>query len=208
MTIGKKISFLRKRLKITQEDLAERTGIHVVSIRRYENDKMLPKEAQVEKIANVLNVRPYVLSESNLNFNIETDGDLYSLFISLYKSGLITFKNANDGNNVDIEINDNITKLFDLIIHSDVNKNNDVNKHSDVNKKINKHTLSLSLNNNLKDLPSYNLFLRWLDAIKGLEGFINSLADKDNPVAVETIKTIKEQIEQYELELLQSAEKL
>lgn len=196
MTIGKKISFLRKRLKITQEDLAERTGIHVVSIRRYENDKMLPKEAQVEKIANVLNVRPYVLSESNLNFNIETDGDLYSIFISLYKSGLITFTKAIDGNNVDIEINDNITKLFDLIIHSDVNK------------KINKHTLSLSINNNLKDLPSYNLFLRWLDAIKGLEGFINSLADKDNPVAVETIKTIKEQIEQYELELLQSAEKL
>lgn len=202
MTIGKKISFLRKRLKITQEDLAERTGIHVVSIRRYENDKMIPKEAQVEKIANVLNVRPYVLSESNLNFNIETDGDLYSLFISLYKSGLITFKKANDGNNVDIEINDNITKLFDLIIHSDVNKESDVNKKSD------KHTLSLSINNNLKDLPSYNLFLRWLDAIKGLEGFINSLADKDNPVAVETIKTIKEQIEQYELELLQSAEKL
>lgn len=196
MTIGKKISFLRKRLKITQEDLAERTGIHVVSIRRYENDKMLPKEAQVEKIANVLNVRPYVLSESNLNFNIETDGDLYSIFISLYKSGLITFTKAIDGNNVDIEINDNITKLFDLIIHSDVNK------------KINKHTLSLSINNNLKDLPSYNLFLRWLDAIKGLEGFINSLDDKDNPVAVETIKTIKEQIEQYELELLQSAEKL
>lgn len=196
MTIGKKISFLRKRLKITQEDLAERTGIHVVSIRRYENDKMLPKEAQVEKIANVLNVRPYVLSESNLNFNIETDGDLYSIFISLYKSGLITFTKAIDGNNVDIEINDNITKLFDLIIHSDVNK------------KINKHTLSLSINNNLKDLASYNLFLRWLDAIKGLEGFINSLADKDNPVAVETIKTIKEQIEQYELELLQSAEKL
>ena len=42
MTIGKKIKYLREHRGMTQAELAEATGIHPVSIRKYETDKMTP----------------------------------------------------------------------------------------------------------------------------------------------------------------------
>ena len=41
MTIGEKIKYCRKQIGITQDKLAELTGIHPVSIRKYETNKML-----------------------------------------------------------------------------------------------------------------------------------------------------------------------
>ena len=43
MTIGKKIKYLREHRGMTQAELAEATGIHPVSIRKYETDKMTPQ---------------------------------------------------------------------------------------------------------------------------------------------------------------------
>ena len=41
MTIGEKIKYCRKQIGITQDKLAELTGIHPVSIRKYETNKMV-----------------------------------------------------------------------------------------------------------------------------------------------------------------------
>ena len=38
MTIGEKIKYCRKQIGITQDKLAELTGIHPVSIRKYETN--------------------------------------------------------------------------------------------------------------------------------------------------------------------------
>ena len=51
MTIGEKIRYYRKQLGITQGKLAELTGIHPVSIRKYEINKMQPQPQQIERIA-------------------------------------------------------------------------------------------------------------------------------------------------------------
>ena len=51
MTIGEKIKYCRKQIGITQDKLAELTGIHPVSIRKYETNKMQPQPPQLEKIA-------------------------------------------------------------------------------------------------------------------------------------------------------------
>lgn len=49
MTIGEKIRYCREQIGITQGKLAELTGIHPVSIRKYETNKMQPQPPQLEK---------------------------------------------------------------------------------------------------------------------------------------------------------------
>ena len=39
---------------MTQSQLAERTGIHPVSIRKYETNKTIPQPEQIRRIADVL----------------------------------------------------------------------------------------------------------------------------------------------------------
>ena len=43
MTIGEKIKYFRTRIGITQAKLAELSGIHPVSIRKYETNEMVPQ---------------------------------------------------------------------------------------------------------------------------------------------------------------------
>jgi transcriptional regulator with XRE-family HTH domain len=48
MTIGEKIRTIRATRNMTQAKLAELTGIHPVSIRKYETNKMQPQLPQIE----------------------------------------------------------------------------------------------------------------------------------------------------------------
>ena len=64
MTIGEKIKYCRKQIGITQDKLAELTGIHPVSIRKYETNKMQPQPPQLEKIAAALGVSYNALNGS------------------------------------------------------------------------------------------------------------------------------------------------
>ena len=57
MTIGEKIKYFRKRIGITQAKLAELSGIHPVSIRKYEINKMVPQAAQIDRLAEALGVK-------------------------------------------------------------------------------------------------------------------------------------------------------
>ena len=48
MTTGERIRYFRKQRKLTQVQLAEMTGIHPVSIRKYEINLMQPQIEQIE----------------------------------------------------------------------------------------------------------------------------------------------------------------
>ena len=54
MTIGEKIKYCRKQIGITQDKLAELTGIHPVSIRKYETNKMQPQPPQLKNFADAI----------------------------------------------------------------------------------------------------------------------------------------------------------
>ena len=76
MTIGEKIKYCRKQIGITQDKLAELTGIHPVSIRKYETNKMQPQPPQLEKIAAALGVSYNALNGSDTaGLRLETVGD-------------------------------------------------------------------------------------------------------------------------------------
>ena len=56
MTTGDKIKKIRNYRGLTQKQLGELSGIHEVAIRKYELNKVMPKQEQLLKIANALNV--------------------------------------------------------------------------------------------------------------------------------------------------------
>lgn len=89
MTIGEKIKYLRNQLGITQGKLAEISGIHPVSIRKYETNKMIPQPPQIRKIAEALGVSIFALTDSADSFKLETRGDLMGLLITLCKNNIL-----------------------------------------------------------------------------------------------------------------------
>lgn len=55
-SIGENIKKIRKMKKLTQEQLATRSGLSTMSIRRYESNERIPTLESVRKIASVLEV--------------------------------------------------------------------------------------------------------------------------------------------------------
>lgn len=78
---------------LTQKQLGELSGIHEVAIRKYELGKNLPKEEQLKKIADALNVNV----NSLLEFNIETDGDVLPLLFAIDDKFSMEIKDSEDG---------------------------------------------------------------------------------------------------------------
>ena len=89
MTIGEKIRYFRTRIGITQGKLAELSGIHPVSIRKYETNKMTPQPPQIEKIAESLGVSSFALTGIENNIRLETIGDFMGLLIMLCKTHIV-----------------------------------------------------------------------------------------------------------------------
>lgn len=57
-SIGKKIRISRRKLKLTQEDLSDKIGIHVSTLGRIERGEMNSPIQTINKIAISLKVKP------------------------------------------------------------------------------------------------------------------------------------------------------
>ena len=97
MTTGERIRYFRKQRKLTQVQLAEMTGIHPVSIRKYEINLMQPQIEQINRIAAALNVNASAISGFNSTaIRFETVGDLMGLLISWHKAGILSIEGVRD----------------------------------------------------------------------------------------------------------------
>lgn len=94
MTTGERIRYCRQNQKKTQDQLARLSGIHPVSIRKYETSKMTPQPEQLKKIAKALGVNYVAL------LGIEEDGDaqknkgLLNILNALIENGFFIFQNG------------------------------------------------------------------------------------------------------------------
>ena len=79
MTLGEKIKFHRTMKGLTQKQLGDMTGIHEVSIRKYESNKIAPKKEQLEKISHCLGV-PF---NTFIDTHISTDSDVLPLLFAI-----------------------------------------------------------------------------------------------------------------------------
>lgn len=90
MTIGEKIKYFREKQDMTQAKLAELTGIHPVSIRKYETDKMEPKEPQIERIAEALNINTFALTGTDVpKVKYKTVGNVMGVLMYMINAGII-----------------------------------------------------------------------------------------------------------------------
>lgn len=90
MTIGKKIKYVRSLYHMSSAELAERSGIHPVSIRKYETDKMIPGAPQIERIAAAFMLSPAVFNGlTDINFDFNFSGDCLAALILLTTSGFL-----------------------------------------------------------------------------------------------------------------------
>ena len=61
MSIGANIQYYRKRMNLSQKELAEKLGYSTGTIQQYELDKREPKFEKICEIATALDVKPYML---------------------------------------------------------------------------------------------------------------------------------------------------
>ena len=97
MTIGEKIKYVRKLYHMSSAELAERTGIHPVSIRKYESNKMVPQSAQIERLAAAFHLSPAIFSGlTDMHFDFQYSGDCLGMLIMLYTSGALIINGERD----------------------------------------------------------------------------------------------------------------
>ena len=89
---GKKIKYYRELRGFTQLKLTQMAGISLSSLKKYEVGERIPKPAQLQKIASVLQISPSILND----VESDTVGEFAHLFISLAKTGHIQFHGTKD----------------------------------------------------------------------------------------------------------------
>lgn len=75
MKCGERVKAKRKSLKMTRESLAEKSGVSVMSIRRYENLEREPRLDAIKKIASALNCTIFDLVDNWEEFSLEDQKD-------------------------------------------------------------------------------------------------------------------------------------
>ena len=191
MTIGEKIKYFRKRIGITQAKLAELSGIHPVSIRKYETNKMVPQAAQIDRLAEALGVSSFAIAGFENNIRLETVGDFMGLMIMLIKTKIVSINGEREENGminadtIEFVINPFITNFFGA--------------------KVDK--TDLSANTILYYLKNENILsdiLKWERINHRYEKCAAEICDTSDKELINILDELKEQKEVVELELQHS----
>ena len=191
MTIGEKIKYFRKRIGITQAKLAELSGIHPVSIRKYEINKMVPQAAQIDRLAEALGVSSFALAGFENNIRLETVGDFMGLMIMLIKTKIVSVNGEREesgminADTVSFVINPFITNFF-------------ATKSDKTELSANTLLYYLKNENILSDI------LKWERINHRYEKCAAEICDTSDKELINILEELKEQKEVVELELQHS----
>ena len=190
MTIGEKIRYCREQIGITQGKLAELTGIHPVSIRKYETNKMQPQPPQLEKIAAALDVSYNALNGiDNAGMRLETVGDLMGVLMVLCNSNILQITGERDEDNL-LKF-ETVNVQFNPILASYLELN--YNTHG------NQKTLSLKdVLLNIRSHQTFNDLLIWEKISFLYQSSIKAAGDNPNEATQEAIANIAEAKEKVE----------
>ena len=191
MTIGEKIKYFRTRIGITQAKLAELSGIHPVSIRKYETNKMIPQSQQIDRIAEALGVSSFAIAGIENNIRLETVGDFMGLLIMLIKSNIVLVKGERGkdeiikSETVSFKVNPVISQFF---------------KANATDKEFNADVILYHLKDEslLKDL------LHWEKINYGYEKCVAQYSDTSDDAAQTVLEQLKNDKEAIEMELQRS----
>lgn len=99
MPLGNKIRDIRLQSELTQKELAAKSGLSEITIRKYEANERTPKKAQLKKIADALGVNVYALLDSEMLLREKpTIGDVLTLIKTIDELVGIKFHGDRDDN--------------------------------------------------------------------------------------------------------------
>ena len=191
MTIGEKIKYFRSRIGITQSKLAELSGIHPVSIRKYETNKMIPQAPQIDRLAEALGISSFALAGFENNIRLETVGDFMGLMIMLIKTKIVSINGEREesgminADTAEFVINPFITNFFDA-------------KSDKTELSANTLLYYLKNENILRDI------LKWERINHRYEKCAAEICDTSDKELINILEELKEQKEVVELELQHS----
>ena len=191
MTIGEKIRYFRTQIGITQAKLAELSGIHHVSIRKYETNKMIPQSQQIDRIAEALGVSSFAISGIENNIRLETIGDFIGLLIMLIKTNIVSIDSergddeALKPDTVSFKINPSITQFFNAKIDK---------KEIDSDKVL----------YYLKSASILNDILKWKKINSGYEKVYAKCSNSSDKATLKALEQLKNDKEAIEMELQRS----
>lgn len=193
LTIGEKIKYFRKQRGITQAQLAEISGIHPVSIRKYETNKMQPQTAQIERIASALGVNASAIDGMNsANIRLDSQGDLMGLLIAWHKSGILRIEGERDeaqkiiASTAHFSVNPALSPLFRLTYAESENK-----------KAIHPDDLCLEM----KSSSLLENLLRWEYIYNGYVTLIEKYKDTDSEANQNALAELASDLELIEMEM-------
>lgn len=193
LTVGDKIRYFRKQRGMTQAQLAELTGIHPVSIRKYEINKMQPQSQQIERIAEALRVNSSALSDSHYDIiHMETKGDLMGLLMLWHKSGILSIEGERGEDNLldaaTVRLQPNAAFQTYMALSCDQAKKEEV---------IQLDNLSVVL----QDKSILQNLLRWESLYNGYVLMSDKYGDSDREQTLNALNELRENLELIEMEL-------
>ena len=193
LTTGDRIKYFRKQRGITQAQLADLTGIHPVSIRKYETNKMQPQAAQIERVAEALRVNVGAISGSHSEqIQLETRGDLMGLLMVWHKSGILSVRGERgedhllDPASIHFVVNPVFETYFSFSLPS--GKKEKTILSDDLKICLNEHSI-------LEDL------IRWESVYNGYQLMQEKYGKQDVPQIQNALEEMKNNLEQIEMEL-------
>lgn len=204
-TVGERIRYFRKGKKITQDKLAEMTGIHPVSIRKYETNKMQPQVEQIERIAAALEINASALWGYNgMPIQMKTYGDFYGLIMQLFRTRVIMAMFPTENNDIFMSkehvektifmLNPAIVDLFDAML---------IAERKDTSRKIESFTHLQEVGLMLKDAATARDISTWAAMYVGLEELRRRVSEAESHETLhQSIEDIGNMLEEIELRLL------
>lgn len=118
MEPNERLRYYRMREKLSQEKMARKCDIPLVTYRRLENNEARMHRHQLESICNAIDISPFAITRNIEDVRMKTVGDLMGVFILLLKSDVLII----DGNHnwvgdfttdsVRLKLNPNAEKFF------------------------------------------------------------------------------------------------
>lgn len=196
MNIAERIKRLRELFGITANDLAKITGIHPVSIRKYETNKMVPGIDVIDKMCEALKL-PRMIFEGfpKQHTNYQLTGDFYQqLFLLLDNQTLLANKNGDTSltttaNDEFFSVNPEIAKYIKI-------------KHG--NKEIPLNELTIEINTDKPNvLKTYTWLLMYLDCLEEIKkAQISENWESENETKEEYINRMLAYAEQLRFDLM------
>lgn len=123
MALAANLRLLRKKAGFTQIQVAEKLGVSIATLRRWESGETAPTGTRIVELANLLGVSPDEIIKENDNYQMNKASLLFPHHES--SNGMLVFEG--DGTRIELPPTDKGYEIFQDLIANLVNRKRQLN---------------------------------------------------------------------------------